>query len=697
MKFTIKHENKTRMRIRVNQYGNMTFAQADLLEYYLMNLDGVDDVRVHERTGDAEFTYSGDRSTLIHSLQTLHYEDVEAPEGLVEHSVRPLNAEYADKLFNKVFFYLARKALWQFDALHTVKVIWNWVNSLKYFKEGLKSVFHGKLEVSVLDATAIFVSMIRGDYSTAGSVRFLLGIGDLLEEWTRKRSMGDLARVMSLNVTDVWVRTPDGTEVLVPVTDVNPGDEVVAHTGNTIPFDGTVISGEGMVNQASLTGESLPVRKTVEDTVYAGTAVEEGELVFTVKKTGGDSKYEQIVKMIENSSNLKSSVESKAYHMADKLVPYTFLTSILTYIFTRNIEKTVSVLMVDFSCALKLSIPISVISAMREAGRHGITVKGGKFLEAISAADTIVFDKTGTLTKAQPTVREVISFDGEDPDELLRMAACLEEHFPHSIANAVVKAAKDKGLKHDEMHTKVEYIVAHGIASSINGKRALIGSYHFLFEDERIEMPEEKRKVWESIPDDCSHLYFALDGKLIAVILIEDPLRPEAKGVIRELKENGFKKVVMMTGDSDRTARAIANEVGVDQYFAEVLPEDKAIFVEEERKAGHKVVMIGDGINDSPALSAADVGIAISGGAEIAREVADITMNGESLENVVILKKIADGLMNRINSNYRFIVGFNGTLIALGISGILMPQQSALLHNGSTIIITLMSMRNLLK
>ncbi len=696
MKFTIKHENRSRMRIRAAQR-KMTYEQADLLEYYLMSLDGVKNVRVHERTCDAEFTYQGNRSEIIHALQIFHYDEVKAPEGLVEHSVRPLNAEFTDKLFHRVLFFLTRKALWQFDALKKIKIAYNWAMSLKYFKEGLKSLSHGKLEVSVLDATAILVSMLRGDYSTAGSVRFLLSIGDLLEDWTRKRSMGDLARVMSLNVSDVWVRQEDGTEVLLPIDEVHSGDEVDVHTGSTIPFDGTVLFGEAMVNQAALTGESLPVRKVEEDSVYAGTAVEEGEVVFRVSKTGGDSKYEQIVHMIEGSENLKSSVESKAYHMADKLVPYTLGTSILTYLFSRNLEKAVSVLMVDFSCALKLSIPISVISAMREASGYGITVKGGKFLEAVSSADTIVFDKTGTLTRAQPTVREVISFDGEDPDELLRMAACLEEHFPHSIANAVVKAAKDKGLNHEELHTKVEYVIAHGIASSINGKRALIGSYHFLFEDEGIVLPEDKRELWESIPDDCSQLYMALDGKLIAVILIEDPLREEAQDVIHALKQNGFQKVVMMTGDSERTARSIASQVGVDQYFAEVLPEDKASFVEQERRDGHSVVMIGDGINDSPALSAASVGIAISDGAEIAREVADITMNGESLENIIILKKLADGLMDRINRNYHFIVGFNGSLIGLGIAGLLQPQQSALLHNGSTIIITLLSMRNLLE
>ena len=684
------------MRIRAAQR-KMTYEQADLLEYYLMSLDGVKNVRVHEQTCDAEFTYQGNRSEIIHALQIFHYDEVKAPEGLVEHSVRPLNAEFTDKLFHKVLFFLARKGLWQFDALKKIKIAYNWAMSLKYFKEGLKSLFHGKLEVSVLDATAILVSMLRGDYSTAGSVRFLLSIGNLLENWTRKRSMGDLARVMSLNVSDVWVRQEDGTEVLLPIDEVHSGDEVVVHTGSTIPFDGTVLFGEAMVNQAALTGESLPVRKVEEDSVYAGTAVEEGEVVFRVSKTGGDSKYEQIVHMIEGSENLKSSVESKAYHMADKLVPYTLGTSILTYLFSHNLEKAVSLLMVDFSCALKLSIPISVISAMREASGHGITVKGGKFLEAVSSADTIVFDKTGTLTRAQPTVREVISFDGEDPDELLRMAACLEEHFPHSIANAVVKAAKDKGLNHEELHTKVEYVIAHGIASSINGKRALIGSYHFLFEDEGIVLPEDKRELWESIPDDCSQLYMALDGELIAVILIEDPLREEAQDVIHALKQNGFKKGVMMTGGSERTARSIASQVGVDQYFAEVLPEDKASFVEQERIEGHGVVMIGDGINDSPALSAADVGIAISDGAEIAREVADITMNGESLENIVILKKLADGLMDRINRNYHFIVGFNGALIGLGIAGLLQPQQSALLHNGSTIIITLLSMRNLLE
>ncbi len=697
MRFKIVHENKSRMRIRPAQT-RMTYEQADLLEYYLMNLDGVSNVKVKDRICSAEFRYTGDRMDVIRALQRFHYEDVEAPAEVTAHSIRPINAEFTDKLVNSVIFHFARKALWMFDAFKTVQAVWSWWKAAPIIWDGLKALRKGNIEVAVLDATALAVSLIRKDYSTVGSVTFLLGIGDLLEDWTRKRSVGDLARIMSLNVSEVWVQTEEGMEVLTPVSEVKPGDIVIAHTGNTIPFDGKVLLGEAMINQASLTGEPLPVRKTTDDPVFAGTAVEEGELSFEVTKTGSDSKYNQIVEMVENSENLKSSVENSAYKMADKLVPYTLGASALTYAFTQNVEKATSVLMVDFSCALKLSIPVAVLSAMREAGRNGITVKGGSFLEEIANADTIVFDKTGTLTEARPTVKEVVSFsDDYNPDELLRMAACLEEHFPHSIANAVVKAASDKGLKHEELHTKVEYIVSHGIASGIDGKRALIGSYHFLFEDEGIVFPEDKRELWNSLPEDCSHLYFALDGVLIAVILIDDPLRPEAPQVISDLRAAGFTKIVMMTGDSDRTAAAVARRIGVDEYYSEVLPEDKASFVEKERAVDRGVVMIGDGINDSPALSAANVGIAISDGAEIAREVADVTMSGENLENVVTLKRLSDALMKRTKYNYSFISTFNSALIGLGMFGILPPTATALLHNGSTIWITLRSMRDLLE
>ena len=569
------------------------------------------------------------------------------------------------------------------------------VKSVKYIYQGIHTLLQRKIEVPVLDATAIGVSMFRGDISTAGSVMFLLGIGEILEEWTHKKSVDDLARSMSLNISRVWLCN-DGQEMLVPTTEIQTGDLVRVHMGNMVPFDGTVAEGEAMVNQASLTGESEPVRKYIESTVYAGTVVEEGELTISVKETNGSSKFDKIVTMIEESEKLKSGLESKAEHLADRLVPYTLLGTGITYLLTRNITKAISVLMVDFSCALKLAMPISVLSAIREASNYHVTVKGGRYLEAMAEADTIVFDKTGTLTKAQPTVKRVVAFNGMSENELLRIAACLEEHFPHSMAKAVVQAAIDRHLVHEELHSKVEYIVAHGISSKINDKKVVIGSYHFVFEDEKCAVPDGMMEAFDKLPSECSHLFMAIDHELAAVICIEDPLREEAASVVRKLKETGISKVVMMTGDSDRTAKAIAARVGVDEYYSEVLPEDKASFVEEEKKAGRKVIMIGDGINDSPALSAADIGIAISDGAEIAREIADITVGADSLNELVTLKLISDGLMKRIHKNYRFIVGFNTGLIVLGVAGILQPATSALLHNTSTLMIGLKSMQDIL-
>ena len=576
-----------------------------------------------------------------------------------------------------------------------IRTVITGVKSVKYIYQGIHTLLQRKIEVPVLDATAIGVSMFRGDISTAGSVMFLLGIGEILEEWTHKKSVDDLARSMSLNISRVWLCN-DGQEMLVPTTEIQTGDLVRVHMGNMVPFDGTVAEGEAMVNQASLTGESEPVRKYIESTVYAGTVVEEGELTIRVKETNGASKFDKIVTMIEESEKLKSGLESKAEHLADRLVPYTLLGTGITYLLTRNITKAISVLMVDFSCALKLAMPISVLSAIREASNYHVTVKGGRYLEAMAEADTIVFDKTGTLTKAQPTVKQVVAFNGMSENELLRIAACLEEHFPHSMAKAVVQAAIDRHLVHEELHSKVEYIVAHGISSKINDKKVVIGSYHFVFEDEKCAVPDGMMEAFDKLPSECSHLFMAIDHELAAVICIEDPLREEAAAVVRKLKETGISKVVMMTGDSDRTAKAIAARVGVDEYYSEVLPEDKASFVEEEKKAGRKVIMIGDGINDSPALSAADIGIAISDGAEIAREIADITVGADSLNELVTLKLISDGLMKRIHKNYRFIVGFNTGLIVLGVAGILQPATSALLHNTSTLMIGLKSMQDIL-
>ena len=670
----------------------MSSVQAETLLYYLQNQNQVSFAKVYDRTGDAVICYEGERAAVIRMIQLFHYEEVELPTGLLESSGRALNNEYQEKLISKVIYHFGRK--WLLPA--PIRAIYTTVVSVKYIWKGIQTLAKGKIEVPVLDATAIGVSMLRGDYGTAGSVMFLLGVGELLEEWTHKKSVGDLARSMSLNVGKVWLKK-DGQEILVPSEKIVAGDEIVVHMGNLIPFDGEVSNGEGMVNQASLTGESVPVRRTLGSVVYAGTVLEEGELTILVKQTGGSSRYEKITAMIEESEKLKSGLESKAEHLADRLVPYSLGGTALTYLLTRNATKALSILMVDFSCALKLAMPISVLSAIREANQHKITVKGGKFLEAVAEADTIVFDKTGTLTKAQPTVAEVVSFsETKSPDELLRIAACLEEHFPHSMAKAVVDAAKEKHLDHEEMHSKVEYIVAHGISTTINGEKAIIGSYHFVFEDENSIIPEGMEEKFRHLPEEYSHLYLALEGVLAAVICIEDPLRPEAAEIIRQLKKAGLKKIVMMTGDSERTAKAIAKKVGVDEYYAEVLPEDKANFVEKEKAEGRKVIMIGDGINDSPALSAADVGIAISEGAEIAREIADITVAADDLAEILVLRMLSNRLMKRIHKNYRFIVTFNAGLILLGVGGILQPTTSALLHNTSTLYIGLKSMGNLL-
>ncbi len=657
MKFKIKHEIRGRIRIHMEQK-RMTHEQADILLFYLQNIDGVFRADVYDRTADATIHYKGNRETIIEGLRRFRYEEVEVPNGLLETSGRAMNAEYQEKLVDKILFHYGRKFLLPYP----ISAAYTTIMSAKYIWKGIKTLMERKLEVPVLDATAIGVSILRSDFDTAGSVMFLLGIGELLEEWTHKKSVDDLARTMSLNVGKVWLKTEDQA-VLVPSSKIKAGDQVVVHMGNVIPFDGEVVDGEAMINQASLTGESVPVRRTIGNYVYAGTVVEEGEVTINVKAVGGSSRYEKIAAMIEDSEKLKSGLVSRAEHL---------------------------------SCALKLAMPISVLSAIREAGMYKITVKGGKYLEAVAEADTIVFDKTGTLTKAKPTVAKVVSFNEMNEDELLRIAACLEEHFPHSMAKAVVSAAKAKHLDHEEMHSKVEYIVAHGISTQIEGKKAVIGSYHFVFEDEKVTIPDGMEEEFESLPEEYSHLYMAIEGKLAAVICIEDPLRDEAVEVIRELREAGLSKIVMMTGDSERTAKAIAKRVGVDEYYAEVLPEDKAGFCEKEKAAGRKVIMIGDGINDSPALSAANVGIAISDGAELAREIADITVGADNLRELVTLKKISNGLIRRISRNYRMIVGFNAGLIGLGVAGIIMPTTSALLHNTSTLVIGLKSMQNLL-
>lgn len=690
MKFIIKHAIPGRIRVHMVQ-PKMTFEEADILLYYLVNLENVTKAKVYERTQDAVIYYEKDRREIIKALQKFGYDRVTVPEGLTEHSGRQMNAEYQEKLLMKVVMRFGGKLL----IPAPVRAVWTGVRSLKYLQQGIASLKKGRLEVAALDATAIGVSILRRDMNTASSIMFLLGIGELLEEWTHKKSVGDLARDMSLNVGKVWLLREE-QEILVPAKQIEPEDLVVVRMGNVIPFDGVVSRGEAMVNQASMTGEAVPVKKTAESYVYAGTVVEEGELIICVKAVSKATRFEKIVTMIEESEKLKSNLESHAEHLADQLVPYTLAGTILTWLLTRDVTKALAVLMVDFSCALKLAIPISVLSAIREAGAHNITVKGGKYMEAAANATTIVFDKTGTLTEARPTVRKVVSFCEQSEDELLRMAACLEEHFPHSMAKAVVEAARKRGLEHEEMHSKVNYIVAHGISSTIEGKRVVIGSHHFVFEDEKCSVREPWIRQFETLPEECSLLYLAIEHELAAVVCIEDPLRKEAADVVRALKATGLEKVVMMTGDSEKTAASVARRVGVDAYYSEVLPEDKAKFVEQERASGRTVIMIGDGINDSPALSAANVGIAIRDGAQIAQEIADITISAENLWEIVMLRRLSEALMRRIQKNYRSIVGINATLILLGVTGILQPTTSALLHNMSTLTISLTNMKNLL-
>ena len=690
MKFIIKHEIKGRLRIHVVQE-RMTCAQADTLCWFLGKQEYVTDAKVYERTADAVICYTGSREEVIAVLKGFSYENTDVPENVLSSSGRELNSSFREQLITRVILHYGGKLI----VPYPIRKVWMTFTLDRVLWKGLKCLAKRKIEVPVLDATAIGVSVIRGDFDTAGSVMFLLGVGELLEEWTHKKSVGDLARSMSLNVKKVWLKKDD-QEILVNASDIQPGDTVVVHMGNVIPFDGEVSGGEGMVNQASLTGESLPVRREKGKTVYAGTVLEEGELEILVKAVSGSTRFEKIVTMIEDSEKLKSALESKAEHLADKLVPYTLLGTGIVGLVTRNVTKALSVLMVDFSCALKLAMPIAVLSAIREAGQHGITVKGGKYLEAVAEADTIVFDKTGTLTKAKPTVKEVVVFGDYPEDESLRIAACLEEHFPHSMAKAVVDAAKKRKLYHEEMHSKVEYIVAHGISSYIGEKKVVIGSSHFVFEDEGCRIRPEMQERFDALPPEYSHLYLAIEQELTAVICVEDPLREEAADMVRMLKSEGMKKVVMMTGDSERAAASVAGRVGVDEYYSEVLPEDKACFVEQEKAAGRKVIMIGDGINDSPALSAADAGIAISDGAEIAREIADITIAADDLRVLITLKQLANAMMKRIQGNYRGIVGINSGLIALGVGGVIQPTTSALLHNTSTLAISLRSMKELL-
>lgn len=690
MRFKIEHEIRGRVRLHICQK-RMTCRQADQLEYFLTKLNGVISVKVVERNQDVVICYSDNREEMLRAIQRFSYEKAEAPESYLQNSGREMNGEYWEKMVNHVVLHYGKKIFLPLP----VRTFLTTLKSVKYIWKGVRTLAKCRIEVPVLDVTAIGVSMLRGDFSTASSVMFLLGFGEILEDWTHKKSVDDLARSMSLNVSKVWLITED-SEVQVGTDEIKPGDRVRIHMGTVIPFDGIVTEGEAMVNEASLTGESMPVAKHESSYVYAGTVMEEGELTIRVKETSGSTKFEKIVTMIEETEKLKSAVESKAEHLADRLVPYTLAGTALTYALTRNVTKALSILMVDFSCALKLAMPISVLAAIREANAHHITVKGGKFLEAVAEADTIVFDKTGTLTKAQPTVVDVVSFNGDSKENLLRLAACMEEHFPHSMAKAVMDAAKERGLTHEEMHSKVEYIVAHGISTMVDGRKAIIGSHHFVFEDEKCTIPVGKEELFRNLPEEYSHLYLGIEGKLAAVICIEDPLRPEAPEVIKQLRKAGFTQIVMMTGDSDRTAKAIAARVGVDKYYSEVLPEDKAKFVEEAKAQGRKVLMVGDGINDSPALSAADVGIAISDGAELAREIADITIGADDLSVMVTLKEISNGLMDKIHKNYRRIVGINGSLIALGVTGVIQPTMSALLHNTSTLLIGMDSMKSVL-
>ena len=679
------------MRVHVCNV-RMTLHRADVLEAYLNHHDAIEKATVYERTGDVVLYYRGRRADAVQALSRYKFDQPELDALVTTADSRKLNQEYQEKMCDLVAGHFFRK-LFLPAPIRAAYTVWR---SIAFVWKGVRCLLRRRLEVEVLDALSIGVSVLRGDFSTAGSVMFLLNLGSLLEEWTRKKSLDDLARSMALNVDKVWVRS-QGTEVLLPLTKVQPGDEIVVRSGNMVPLDGTVIEGEAMVNQAALTGESMPVRKAKGATVYAGTVVEEGECVFLAKAAGGANRYDKIVAMIEESEKLKSSTENRALELADKLVPWCLAGTVVTYALTRNVTRAISILMVDFSCALKLSMPLAVLSAMRECGTAHITVKGGKYLEALAKADTIVFDKTGTLTHATPQVVDIIPFSNSEKDDVLRLAACLEEHFPHSMANAVVRAAREQGLAHEEMHSEVEYIVAHGIASRVGGERVVIGSYHFVFEDEHCIVPADEQEKFDQMPAEYSHLYMAASGQLVGVICIADPLRPEAASVLRQLHKLGIRNAVMMTGDSYRTAEAIARQVGVDQFFAEVLPEDKANFVQKAKAEGHTVVMIGDGINDSPALSAADIGIAIHSGAAIAREIADVTIKADSLEELVTLKTIANALQHRVSSNYRFVLSFNSILIALGALGILQPAASAMLHNLSTIGISLRSMTNLIQ
>lgn len=690
MKCTILHELPGRLRVHLC-CGRMTLSQADVLEYYLRAQDGVQEVRVYDRTQDAVVLYEAERGNILRALAQFSFAKAEAMELVPEHTSRALNREFEDKLAVAVMRRCISKLFLPAPITTALAVF----RSVKYIREGLSALWHGKLSVAVLDATAVTVSMARGDFATAGSVMFMLHLGEILEEWTHKKSVADLASAMSLRVDSVWQQV-NGAEVLTKITDVKPGDRIVIRTGGMIPLDGRVVEGEAMVNQSSLTGESMPVAKHPGSPVYAGTVAEEGECVISVEKSSGSGRYDRVVRMIEESEKLKSTAEDKASRMADRLVPYTLGGTALTYLLTRNVTKMLAVLMVDFSCALKLAIPIAVLSAMRESSGYHISVKGGRFLEAVAKADTIVFDKTGTLTYATPTVAAVIPFGGHDEAEMLRLAACLEEHYPHSMANAVVAEAKRHGLTHEEYHSQVQYVVAHGISSMVEGKKVIIGSAHFVFEDEGCRIPEGEQPKFDALPAAYSHLYLCIDGELAAVICIHDPLRREAREAVRALHESGFANVVMMTGDNRRTAEAVAAEVGVDAVYAEVLPEDKAAFIRQEKAKGHTVIMVGDGVNDSPALSEADAGIAISTGAAIAREIADITVSSEDLFALVTLRRLSQALMARIHGSYRFIVGFNLTLIALGVAGVLPPATSALLHNGSTLGISLRNMTDLL-
>ncbi len=690
MKCKILHESRGRLRVHM-ACASMSLREADILEYYLRALDGVVQVRVFDRTQDAIIEYTGAREAVVRSLARFSFASADAQALVPERTARALNREFEDKLVMTV----ARHTFLKVFFPMPVRAVIAAVRSVKYISEGLRALWHGKLSVAVLDATAVTVSMVRGDYKTASSVMFMLRLGEILEEWTHKKSISDLAEAMSLHVEQVWCKAGE-TEVLRPVRDVQPGDCMVVRTGNLIPLDGKVVSGEATINQASITGESLPVLKRAGSYVYAGTVAEEGECIVQVEKAMGGGRYDRIVHMIEESEKLKSTAEDHAAQLADRLVPYTLGGTVLTYLLTRNVTKMLAVLMVDFSCALKLAMPIAVISAMRESSSYHISVKGGRFLEAVSKADTIVFDKTGTLTYATPTVAQIVTFGGHEEAQVLRLAACLEEHYPHSMANAVVNEAKVRGLSHEEYHSRVEYVVAHGISSFVNDKRVLIGSAHFVFEDEGCHVPAGENEKFQSLPAEYSHLYLCIAGELAAVICIYDPLRKETKEAIRALHDCGITNVVMMTGDNRKTAQSVAAAVGVDKFYAEVLPEDKAAFIREARANGHTVIMVGDGVNDSPALSEADAGVAISTGAAIAREIADITIASEDLFELVMLRRLSAALMRRIHGNYRFIVGFNMGLIVLGVADILPPTTSALLHNMSTLGISLKSMTNLL-